>query len=155
LRSLSRAHSPLSIEGACNVLELEQTEVIRFCVLKIVRPENAEDPDPLEWRFSMRHLFQLIVAYSMSAMNEDFDRAYAAIRLLEAFEMEVRERIPGFGLPHSMSEPKKLNSAAPFEKELSEVATRGIKWSFGPTLDVTVRENDRLMFMNSSVFTPS
>ena len=103
----------------------------------------------------MRHLFQLIVAYSMSLMNEDFDRAYAAIRLLDAFETEVRERIPGFGLPHSLSEPKKLYSAAPFEKELVEIPKGGIKRSFGPTLDLTVRENDQLMFMSSGVFSAS
>jgi len=154
LDAMRREAFPLSLEGVCNILELEYSEVILLCERAGMRQDRDRRAAPSEWLFTMRELFQLMVANAMCFQNDDFARAFAAIRLLDAFEAEVQKRIPDFALPQALEKPELLHLAAPFERERRELR-RSSELAFGPTLDLNVRENDRLMFIDSALFSPS
>ena len=116
-------HSELTLTEIAGLLNQPQHRLIYLCEKSVIVPDGTDAKGRgSSRRFSERNLFEFSVALTLSEFHIPANVSKSILFTIRSFETEVRQDIPDFRLPQSLTGPE-----AP---ELNIVLTDGSRLSF-------------------------
>ena len=116
-------HEELTLTEIARLLNEPQHRLIYLCEKSVVVPDGSDAKGRgSSRRFSERNLFEFSIALTLSEFHIPAIVSKSILSTIRSFEIEVRQDMPDFRLPHSLANPE-----AP---ELNIVLTDGSCLSF-------------------------